>query len=245
MIRVFIQDNSVTTGKGKTGLTYLSTNLQISVIRELSATPTIYTGANIEDITTIGTFQAPSLSSKCRFKAINETNRPGEYEIHFHDDAGHFGNQDASKNVSIRVDEITTTALNIAPCLREVELVAYDPQDVTALGTGLALESGGNLASVLNIVDALRINKNTALNNFSFLMVDSTDHVTPKTGLTVTAERSIDGAAFAACANAVAEVGNGVYKINLAASDLNGDVITLKFTAVGADQRTITIVTQA
>jgi hypothetical protein len=120
---------------------------------------------------------------------------------------------------------------------------------VNAVGTYVVKINVVAVASVaypvLDMVDALRINKNTALNNFSFLMVDSTDHVTPKTGLTVTAERSIDGAAFAACANAVAEVGNGVYKINLAATDLNGDVITLKFTAAGADQRTITIVTQA
>lgn len=88
------------------------------------------------------------------------------------------------------------------------------------------------------------ITQNTALNNFEFYMVNSTDHVTGETGLTVTAERSIDGLAFAACANAVSEVGNGLYKINLAASDLNGGVITLKFTATGADARLITIVTQ-
>lgn len=84
------------------------------------------------------------------------------------------------------------------------------------------------------------VQKNTALNNFEFLMVDSTDHASPKTGLTVTAQRSIDGAAFASCANSASEVGNGVYKINLAAGDLNGTVITFKFTASGADARYLT-----
>lgn len=88
------------------------------------------------------------------------------------------------------------------------------------------------------------VKKNTALNNFEFLMRDSTDQ-TPKTGLTVTAERSIDGAAFAACANSVTEVANGIYKINLANTDLNGDVITLKFTATGAYATYITIKTNA
>ena len=87
------------------------------------------------------------------------------------------------------------------------------------------------------------IQKNTALANFEFVMFDSTDHITPKTGLTVTATRSLDGAAFAACANAVAEISNGVYKISLAAGDLNGDVVTLRFTATGADDRLITIIT--
>lgn len=89
-----------------------------------------------------------------------------------------------------------------------------------------------------------RIKKNTALANFMFPLVDSTDHVTPKTGLTVTATRSLDGAAFAACANAVTELSNGVYKISLAAGDLNGDVVTLRFTATGGDDRLITIITQ-
>jgi len=76
-----------------------------------------------------------------------------------------------------------------------------------------------------------------------FLMVDSTDHLTPKTGLTITSTRSIDGAAFAACANAAAEVASGMYKISLAATDLNGDVITLRFNSAGADDRLITIIT--
>ncbi|HKZ39503.1 MAG TPA: hypothetical protein VJ044_00995, partial [Candidatus Hodarchaeales archaeon] len=68
--------------------------------------------------------------------------------------------------------------------------------------------------------------------------------VTGKTGLTIIATRSIDGAAFAACANSASEVSNGLYKINLAAGDLNGDVVTFKFTASGADARVITVVTQ-
>lgn len=87
------------------------------------------------------------------------------------------------------------------------------------------------------------IAKNYGVNAFEFAMVSSTDHFTPTPGLTVTATRSIDGAAFAACANAVTGVANGIYKIDLAASDLNGNVITLRFTATGGDDRLITIVT--
>lgn len=86
------------------------------------------------------------------------------------------------------------------------------------------------------------IKKNTQLTAYPFLMTDSTNHA-PATGLTVTATRSIDGAAFGACANAVTEVSNGWYKITLAAADLNGNTIALKFTATGADQANHTIVT--
>lgn len=89
-----------------------------------------------------------------------------------------------------------------------------------------------------------KITKNTALAAFPFTMVLSSDHVTGATGLTVTATRSLDGAAFGACANAVAEIANGVYKIDLAAGDLNGNTVTLKFAAATADTRIIHLATQ-
>lgn len=89
------------------------------------------------------------------------------------------------------------------------------------------------------------VTKNVALNAFPFLMVLAADNVTPAPGLTVTATRSIDGGAFAPCANAVTSVGSGIYVINLAAADLNGDTITLRFTAATADDRFIVLATSA
>lgn len=85
--------------------------------------------------------------------------------------------------------------------------------------------------------------KNTAVSGFTFFMYDSTDHVSAKTGLTVTAQRSLDGAAFASCANSVSEMANGWYKIDLAAGDLNADVVALRFTATGADPTGFTLKT--
>jgi hypothetical protein len=96
---------------------------------------------------------------------------------------------------------------------------------------------------VIDVEPNSNIRKNQALSNFEFLMIDSADHFTPKTGLTITSERSIDGGAFGSCANAATAVGNGIYKIDLATTDLNGNVITLRFTATGADPRLITIIT--
>jgi len=90
------------------------------------------------------------------------------------------------------------------------------------------------------------IEKGVNLDNFTFLMVDSTDHVTPKTGLTVTGSISKDGAAFASLTNAVSEVGNGVYKVNLDGSgDLDIDFGCLRFTATGADARYISFKTES
>lgn len=89
------------------------------------------------------------------------------------------------------------------------------------------------------------IPKNVALSNFMFLMMDSADHITPKTGLTVTAEISKDGAAFGPSSNSASEVSDGMYKIDWIQAEMNADVITFKFTAAGADDRFITITTSA
>lgn len=107
---------------------------------------------------------------------------------------------------------------------------------------------GGNVVGSVGSVTAAvaitsNVKKNQALAAFEFVMTSSTTHI-PTAGLTVTATRSLDGGSFAACANAVAEVGNGVYKIDLAATDTNANTIMLRFTATGADNRLISIVTQ-
>jgi|CXWL01.1.fsa_nt_gi hypothetical protein len=83
---VFIPDSTSTGGAGKTGLTYNSASLKIVVIRpgEASATKYLQSAGNIEDITTLGTYAAPT-ASKCRFKELDATDLPGWYEIQFAD----------------------------------------------------------------------------------------------------------------------------------------------------------------
>ena len=87
-----------------------------------------------------------------------------------------------------------------------------------------------------------RIRKNAALSNFAFVMTDAKTHA-PTAGLTVTATRRIDSGTFAAAANAVTSVASGWYTIDFDATDLNGDVIAVRFTATGADDLPVTIVT--
>jgi len=133
---------------------------------------------------------------------------------------------------------------------------------ITITGTGGADLSAAASLSIWNVLESavvvassmgiklkntlpVHMTKNTALANFSFLLVGSSDHVTPITGRTVTATRSIDGGAFGAATNSVSEIASGFYKIDLSAADLNGDVIVLRFTATDADDRFIVIITQA
>lgn len=122
------------------------------------------------------------------------------------------------------------TATSAVPVNISVVTTAADPTDAVRFGLS-ALPAA-----------SMTIKKNAGVSGFTFLMVDSSDF--PKTGASVTAQRSIDGAAFASCANAVSEIGSGVYKIDLAAADLNGNVIMLLFSATGAKNRYVTIFTQ-
>ena len=68
--------------------------------------------------------------------------------------------------------------------------------------------------AVNEIARAIGIRKNTAKNDIEFLMIDSTDDISGKTGLTITATRSIDGAAFGAITGSTAEVANGIYQLD-------------------------------
>ena len=134
-----------------------------------------------------------------------------------------------------------------------------DSGTMSSIATASALTTvSGKIDTIDTVVDANagkldtlvadspgRPAKGVALAGFPFLLVASSDHVTGKTGATVTATRSLDGAAFAACANTATEVGSGIYKIDLASSDLDADTVVLKFTATDADTRYVTIVTQS
>lgn len=86
ILRVKIRDSTVATGAGKTGLTSSSSGLIISTIANNEATPTVYAQAssNVETITTLGTYAAPT-SGKCRFKEVDATNHKGIYEIQIAD----------------------------------------------------------------------------------------------------------------------------------------------------------------
>ena len=85
--------------------------------------------------------------------------------------------------------------------------------------------------------------KNQAFNSFTFPMF-STSTNQMQTGAIVTAVRTIDNGAVAPCTNVVVELSNGFYAINFTASDLNGNCISVKFSANGCSDLPITFITQ-
>ena len=89
------------------------------------------------------------------------------------------------------------------------------------------------------------VKKSVAFSNFTFLMVNEIDHLTPIAGVTVSGTISKDGAAFAACANVVTEISGGLYKVDLTALEMDADIASLIFTATGADQTTLVIKTSS
>lgn len=127
ILRVFLQDSASTTGAGKTALTSASSGLIISTIADLEATATTYTSAatNVETVTTLGTFAAPT-AGKCRFREVDATNFPGVYEIHIAD--ARFNVANATQLL------ISIQCTGVAPVYVEYQLVAVDLMDTVRFG---------------------------------------------------------------------------------------------------------------
>ena len=115
------------------------------------------------------------------------------------------------------------------------QVLATDAVSAAALATD----------AVNEIARAIGIQKNTAVTGIEFLMVDSTDDISGKTGLTLTATRSIDKGAFGSITGTTGEVANGMYFVDPSAADLNGNIITFRFTGTGANDTFLTIATVA
>lgn len=136
---------------------------------------------------------------------------------------------------------VTTGTVNsvsaVGSCVGQFTLRKVSALKPTTAGRTALIDSSGRISITDNLT------KNTALSGFEFVMTNSTTHV-PQTGLTVTAQRSLDGAALASCTNAVSELSNGIYVINLSAADLNGNNVILRFSATAADDLEIPLITQ-
>ncbi len=111
-----------------------------------------------------------------------------------------------------------------------------------------SIEAADLATTAINkIARAIGIQKNTAKNNIEILMIDSTSDIDGQTGLTPTMTVSIDGGAFVAknAGTTITEVAFGIYQIDANAADLNGDIITWRFTGTGANDTFLTFSTVA
>lgn len=141
--------------------------------------------------------------------------------------------------------------ITLQPTVRQLDDLAYpatsgrsivvDAAGLVDANTVKVGPTGAGTAQTARDIGAVSLKKNQALANFHFLMTDSTTH-NPATAKTVTVTRCIDGGAFAAgTLSAVTEVSNGMYRVDFAAADLNGNVVTLRATATGCDDLFVTL----
>jgi hypothetical protein len=152
------------------------------------------------------------------------------------------------------VDNVTTTA-NVTTvnglAANVITAASINAAALTAAKFGAgAIDANALPTDAVNeIRDAILPTQNSAFNNIEFLFVAASDGRTPVTGATGTAvTRSIDGGAFGSGTGTLAEVGNGIYQYDASAADMNGGIITFRFTGTGGtpgapDDRFVTIVT--
>lgn len=88
----------------------------------------------------------------------------------------------------------------------------------------------------------MKLLKQSTAYNLTVLMVDSSDHVTGKTGLTLTIKASKNGGTFATITPTVTELESGWYKLALTTShtDTEGD-LSLHISGSGADDTDISV----
>ena len=106
-----------------------------------------------------------------------------------------------------------------------------------------------DVTAIKNKTDALpsQYKKGVAYSNFSTFIVLSSDSKTPGTGLSssITGQIQKDGGSFAALTNSITEIALGFYRVDLTAAEMTADTINLVFSATGADDRSMTISTNA
>lgn len=123
--------------------------------------------------------------------------------------------------------------VNLQTAARQIDDLAYPATS----GRSLSVDASGAVSIISNL------KKNQALANFTFMMTDSTNH-NPASGKVVTVTRRIDtGAHSVGNLSAVSEIGNGEYRVDFAAADMNGNVVVLRCTATGCDDLEVTIIT--
>lgn len=228
------------------------------VYEDETATP-IITGsmAKLDDANTTGFY-----SEQITLSAVNGLEKGKSYNIyieatvssikgtishHFQIEAEVDANT-VSSNVDLNADQsgvtIGTTTTNTDMRGTDNALLAasaptnFGDLSITA-STGKVTVGTNDDKTGYALVLTLGFDKNTAVNNFLFPMFDGNGELT--TGKTVTAQRVLDDGSFTSMANSVVEVGSGFYRINIAASDINGNAVAFLFTASGARATTFSL----
>lgn len=148
----------------------------------------------------------------------------------------------APDNSDIAAIKAKTDNLPTSPA-DETLVIAATNAIMSRIGVPVGADISHDIAAVGAAAATLGgIRKNVGVNGFPFRMFNNDG--TPGLNLTVTGQVQLDGGAFANLTNAVVEVGNGWYKVNLANADVNGKLVALKFNGgTGVQETPFLIVT--
>lgn len=123
----------LSTGLGYTGLSSSSSGLIIGTRADNEASVTAYTqaGSTIETITTLGTYAAPT-ATKCRFKEVDATNAPGDYEIHLADARFAVSNAKRLRIAISGVSDLDEFAEDVVLTVADLNAALATPTNITA-----------------------------------------------------------------------------------------------------------------
>jgi hypothetical protein len=121
IFHIFITD-SASPGNGKTGLAFNTASL---TARYINSGDPLSGALTIEDITTIGTYQAPSDNLRIRFKEVSAANMPGVYEVHTHDDWWNLTSTRRAVTFQFK------GASGMLPCTVKIQLVDSDAEFIS------------------------------------------------------------------------------------------------------------------
>jgi hypothetical protein len=137
IFHVFAQDSASTTGAGKASIAFSSW-----ACRYIRNGEAISGAITPEDITTIGTYAAPSANTNIRIKAVDNTNMIGVYEVQIHADWVNATNTCHSLTLYL-----TATGVAVLPI--QIPLVGFNPQDGVRLGLTALPNAGAEAAGGL------------------------------------------------------------------------------------------------
>ena len=157
------------------------------------------------------------------------------------------------RNRGVTLRGITHTGATVPTVSTLTGHTAQTGDTFARVGAPVGASISADIAANKSVVDAIKtrtdnlpegFKKNTAFNNFQFAMIDSTTGQ-GKTGLSsFTKQVNLDNGGWTSLSGSVTEIGNGLYRIDLTAGELNGDMVTLRFAATGAYDTVLTFKTE-
>lgn len=165
-VYVFIQNSSLTTGAGLTGLVYNSSSLVAYYVRPLGSATSI----------SLATQTVTGAHSDGGFVEVDATNMPGLYRLDLPDAVCATG----VNSVVVMLKGAT----NMAPVLLEIQLVSYDPNDTVRLGLTALPNAAADAAGGLPISDAGGLDLDSIKTETAAILVDTAEIGVAGAGLT-------------------------------------------------------------